>query len=163
VSHGPRRKHLFQFSPFMLVRNVMPSNVCCLQSHYLATALYAIICIRVHACVHVCRITYVRQYVRRHIYNSLYTNVCICVHYYEQQLIDFLYKHYICRLTQKGPSVLVRLLRRRSIFRQSLYMNINRFITTNVAKWSGHAFRHTPTRLTCLQNTRQFNRKDVPN
>jgi hypothetical protein len=41
VSHGLRREHRFQVSPFMRVRNVLPSKGGCLHSHYLAKGLHA--------------------------------------------------------------------------------------------------------------------------
>jgi hypothetical protein len=41
LSHGLRRKHSFPISLLVHVRNLLPSNRSCLQSHYLATGLHA--------------------------------------------------------------------------------------------------------------------------
>jgi hypothetical protein len=39
--HGPHRAHRFLVSPLVRVRNLLPSNGRCLQSHYLAAGLHA--------------------------------------------------------------------------------------------------------------------------
>jgi hypothetical protein len=41
LSHGPHREDLFPVSLLVCVRNMLPSNGHCLQSHYLATGLHA--------------------------------------------------------------------------------------------------------------------------
>jgi hypothetical protein len=43
LSHGPRSECRFLLSPLMRVRNLLPNNGHCLQSHYLATGLHATI------------------------------------------------------------------------------------------------------------------------
>jgi hypothetical protein len=43
LSHGPRREHLFLVNLLVGVRNPLPSNGRCLQSHYIATGLHATI------------------------------------------------------------------------------------------------------------------------
>jgi hypothetical protein len=40
-SHEPFREHVFPVSPLVRVMRLLPSNGCCLQSHYLATSLHA--------------------------------------------------------------------------------------------------------------------------
>jgi hypothetical protein len=41
LSHRLQREHRFPVSPLVRVRDLLPSNRCCLQSHYLATGLHA--------------------------------------------------------------------------------------------------------------------------
>jgi hypothetical protein len=41
VSCRLRREHYFPVSPLVHVRNLLPSNGCCLQSNYLGTGLHA--------------------------------------------------------------------------------------------------------------------------
>jgi hypothetical protein len=48
VPHGPRTERRFQVSPLVRVRNLLPSNGRCLQSHYLATGLHATVFSSVH-------------------------------------------------------------------------------------------------------------------
>jgi hypothetical protein len=46
LSHVLRREYLFPISPLMRVKNLLPSNGRCLQSHYLVTGLHTATVIR---------------------------------------------------------------------------------------------------------------------
>jgi hypothetical protein len=52
IRHGPRREHQFPVSSLVRVRNLLPSNGRCLQSHYLATGLHATILKESALCLH---------------------------------------------------------------------------------------------------------------